>query len=305
MSEHPTCRACGYPLEAHEHSCGRCGGSLVGLDGSPMRVGRGIAPVEFVRGFVSLFAACLTLFTRPEYAGKLKVPFLVNFVVLAIVFFGLFLGCQELISWSFDGDWGWFDWARPSPDSWFAGGLAMLLAAIVMFFLTPVLIETVMGPFLDPLAQATERIHGGNGMRPVDPGFWANAWTGLRGSAQILVVQILVLPLALVLSLTGIGAALAFILAALLNAIVWFEIPESRRGFGLTHRLQVVRRNWPAALGFGMAFQLGLLIPLFNFLILTPATAVAVSTLYLRFEKLPGAPRVRDKANLARTQDRG
>lgn len=265
-----------------------------------MQPGRGLALVEFARGFSTLFTSCLTLFTRPEFAGKLKVPFLVNFIVLGAVFFGLFLGTWELIAWAFQDEWTWWlEWARPSPDSWFAGGVAMLLAAITMFFLTPVLIETVMGPFLDPLAQVIESIQGGPGMRSVDPGAWQGILAGIRSSAQILMVQIFVLPLALVLSLTGVGAIIAFAVAGILNAVVWFEIPEARRGYGLTHRLRLIRRNWPAALGFGMAFQLGLLIPLFNFLLLTPATAVAVSTLYLRFEKVAGKPRVRDKAKLA------
>ena len=53
----------------------------------------------------------------------------------------------------------------------------------------------------------------------------------------------------------------------------------------MRYRRRIVRRNWPRALGFGLAFNLGMLIPVFNFLLLGPATAVAVSTLYFRFEK--------------------
>ena len=46
-----------------------------------------------------------------------------------------------------------------------------------------------------------------------------------------------------------------------------------------------MRKNWARALGFGLAFNVGMLVPFFNILFLGPATAVAVSLLYFRFEK--------------------
>ena len=93
---------------------------------------------------------------------------------------------------------------------------------------------------------------------------------------------------ALLLTLTGVGALLSLVVAAMLNAIVWFDIPLARRGYGLRARLRVLRRNWAAALGFGLAFQLALPLLPFSLLLLTPAATVAVSSLYFRFEK--GSP---------------
>jgi uncharacterized protein involved in cysteine biosynthesis len=77
----------------------------------------------------------------------------------------------------------------------------------------------------------------------------------------------------------------AFLLAAYLNALVWFDIPVSRRGLGMAYRRKIIKKNWARALGFGLGFQLGLFVPFFNLLFLTPATAVAVSELYFKFEK--------------------
>ena len=71
-------------------------------------------------------------------------------------------------------------------------------------------------------------------------------------------------------------------------ATVWFEIPFARRGYGLRHRLRVLRRNWARALGFGFAFQVGMCVPVFNFTLLGPAAAVGVTMLYFHFEKDPG-----------------
>ncbi len=282
MSATTVCSLCGYETDATP--CARCGSSLIDLKGKPLRVGRGFALFDVWRGFWSLFASGLILFNRPEFACKLRAPFLANFLVLGVVFFGLFFGLWELFEWWISGSWGWFEWLRPA-GSWVTGILSMLLAAVTLFLVSPVLIETVMGPFLDPLADVVEKIHGGKEMAPADPGAWKSVVAGVRSSAQILAIQIVILPLCLLLSLTGIGAILAILLAAILNAVVWFDIPLARRGLGLRYRLSVVRKNWPVALGFGLAFQFGLVIPFFNFLILTPAAAVSVSRLYLRFEK--------------------
>ena len=280
------CPACGYPGTAGL-PCDRCHGTIRSPDGRSIQPGRGLAPLDLVRGAWSLVDGGLMLFNRPEFAGKLRAPFLANLVVLAVVFFGLFFGLWELFAWLTGGaDWGWVDWLRPSPDSWIGGFLSFVLASVTVFFVAPVLIETVMGPFLDPIAQVVEQIHGGPGMRPVHDDLWKNAMIGLRSSAQILAIQLVVLPLTLLLSLTGIGAVLAVVLAAFLNAVVWFDIPMARRGFGLRDRLRIVRHNWPLALGFGLGFQAGLLMPVFNILFLTPAAAAAVSVLYLRFEKV-------------------
>ncbi len=142
-----------------------------------------------------------------------------------------------------------------------------------------------MSPFLDPLAAATERAWLGNESKALDAGIWSGLVYSVRIAAQILLIQIaLVIPLFL-LSLTGIGAVLAAFIAAWLNALVWLDIPCSRRGYDLRQRSALMKRNWARAVGFGLAFQLGLFVPVFNILLLTPAAAVAISALYLQFDK--------------------
>ncbi len=151
------------------------------------------------------------------------------------------------------------------------------LAAVTLFMLAPVIIETVTGPFLDPIADATEKWHGGSEMKAVDIGMWKGIVVGVRASAQILAVQLMILIPCLLLSLFGIGAILAIVISAWFNALIWFDIPCGRRGYGLRDRVALIRRNWARSIGFGLAFQVGMLIPIFNFLLLTPAAAVATS----------------------------
>ena len=101
----------------------------------------------------------------------------------------------------------------------------------------------------------------------------------------LLMLQLLLWIPMLLISLTGIGTVIALLVAAWLNALIWFEIPGTRRGYKMRTRSRLLRRNMARALGFGCAFQIGLLIPVFNFLLLTPAAAVGASNLYFRFQK--------------------
>ncbi|MHC4814150.1 MAG: EI24 domain-containing protein [Planctomycetota bacterium] len=273
------CPACGYPLDSD--TCKLCEGSAQEMT-SKARIepGAGFFLFDLVEGFLSPFLAMLQLMTRKEYMGKLKWAVLANLVAFAVV--------SVLIGW---GAYAFFtsmlpDWAL---SSWIGGIMAFLLAVLVVFFLGPVIIESVAAPFLDPIAEATEEIIAGGDMKSVDKGFWKNLLFGLNNAAKILAIQIMVMVPCLILSLIPIinvvAIPVSLLLAAYLNAVVWFEIPVMRRGYSMAYRRQILRNNRARALGFGLGFELGLFVPFFNFLFLTPATAVAVSQLYFRFKK--------------------
>ncbi len=277
------CPACGYPLEASP--CARCGGTVLGsAEGSAIEPGRGFAPTDVIRGFVGFFRGAVVLFHRPEYFGKLKLPMLVNLLVLVAVYLLIVATLWTWFDQLLEIEWGWLEFLRTTA-SWATAVMSFALAMIASFFLAPVVVETVTAPFLDPLAQQTEVLLGGPAMRPIDQSMWRSVSAGVRASAQILIIQVLVLIPCLLLSLTVIGAMVALIVAALLNALVWFDIPFGRRGYGLRERIAVLRLNWARALGFGLAFQVGALLPLFNIFLLTPTAAVATSSLYFHFSK--------------------
>jgi CysZ protein len=216
--------------------------------------------------------------------GKLKWAVLANVVVFAMVL--------ALAWW---GAYAFFDWVLPDEQkgwtwlAWISGFMSFVLTVIVVFFLSPVIFESVAAPFLDPIAEATEEIMVGRDMKSIDRGLWKNLLFGLNNAAKILAIQIMVMVPLLLLSIIPflyiVTIPVAFLLAAYLNALVWFEIPVMRRGYGMAYRRQLLRKNRAYALGFGLGFELGLFVPFFNFLFLTPATAVAVSQLYFRFKK--------------------
>ncbi len=280
------CPACGYPLLAA--SCSRCPGQVrAAQGGGAIKPGNGFFLADLIHGFTIFFRSAFMLIHRKEFVGKLSLPVLANIVALIILFAGIGWSLWEFFAWTFTLDWGWMDWLREGLD-WVDEAVAFILALICVIFLAPVVIETVTAPFLEPLAEASEKMIGGPKMKALDTSLWHAILHGLKASAQILAVQILVLMPCLILAMFGIGTILAVIVSAFFNALVWFELPFTRRGYNLRTRFRVLRHNWPRAMGYGLAFQVGLFIPFFNFLLLTPTATVAASILYFHFEKSPG-----------------
>jgi CysZ protein len=281
------CPWCGYPLVPFDPDtgaaahCDRCVGATASAGRAAASApGPGFFVADFLDGFLSLFRAALQLISRREYRGKLAVAVFVNLVLVVVFFFGLVWGFHAWIG-SVDWSWGWVESAIQI--------LSWPLALVAAWFLSPALIGAGMAPFLDPIAFATEKIVGGEQLRPSEVGLVRGIMGGLNAAVQVLILQIFILIPVLLLALIPvvgwIFVLFGVLFSAYLNALAWFEIPVLRRGYGWRYRRQMVGRNWARALGFGLAFQLGLLMPIFNILFIAPATAVAVSSLYFRFEK--------------------
>ncbi len=266
------CPACGYPSTAT--SCARCGGAVRAWgEGEPIRPRRRAPIVELVEGFVAVPSAALHLLHDKAFVGRLKLPIVVNVAAFALVFVGLFVGARA----GFLALFGTGDVA-----SWLAGAGSLLAALLVTFLFGPLIVEAAVSPFLDGLAEATERAHVGRAMPAIETGVWLAIVHGAKASARVLLAQIFLLVPLLLLSATGIGAIVAFAVSGWLCALVWFDLPCGRRAYTLRERSELLRRNWARAVGFGLAFQAGLLLPVFNVFLLTPTAAVAVSALYFR-----------------------
>lgn len=278
------CPACGYALAADP--CGQCGGCITPPEGhGRVDQRRRFAAFELAHGFVGFWRGALILF-RPEFAGCLRTPILVNLLAFLLCGAGLFFAFLNLFGWAAEGDWGWLEWLKAGG----AAAAAFLLTVLTMLLVAPTLIEALVAPFLDPLAEAAERQMCGPGFRPLGISPWRSAWLGMKASAQTIALSLAVLiPTWLIAVLVPGGFFVAALLSAGLTAVVWFELPFARRGWGLRHRLLVLRRNWARALGFGLAFQLGMTVPVFNILLLTPAAAMGATLLYFHFEKDPNA----------------
>jgi len=241
-----------------------------------------LSGLALVAGFNSLFTAVPVLASRQEYRGTVARAVAANLTLVLIFFIGVVWGFHTLI--------GSFDWS--STWSWIESAVLLLswpLSLLVAWFLAPILINVGISPFIDPIASATERIVAGDQMRSVDIGLLRGLQASFNASVQVLFLQVFILiPILLLALIPLIGfffAGFGMLFSAYLNALVWVEIPVVRRGFGWKYRRKIVRRNWPFALGFGLAFNIGLLIPFFNLFVLGPAAAIATSKLYFQFDK--------------------
>jgi uncharacterized protein involved in cysteine biosynthesis len=242
-------------------------------------------------GFVAVFHGGVLLFTRPEFAGKLRLPVIANVLLVGVAGAALFFAFEHVLS----------GWIGSSGDlfGFFAGALSLLLTLVTLYFVLPPIVETAMGPFLEPIADVVERSMGGPRMEPVRRHLWATIVANVRSAAQVLAVSLAALALVILLSFVLLGPPLGLVLSASSIAVVWFELPFYRRGQDLRHRLAVLRRNWARALGFGVGFQVGALIPVFNVFLLAPAATVAASMLYLRMDKTAPVPRPQAAAGTA------
>ena len=193
----------------------------------------------------TLFYAGLHLFNCREFFGKLKYPVAANLITFLILFAAAWYGAYALFDWLLQAEWGFLEFLRGVVKL----AAPLVLTLVALFLLAPAVIEAVTGPFLDGLADATEKVMAGESIRAVDLGAWRNLLVGLRSTAQILVVQIgILLPcLFLALALPAVGFFMVYGIAAALTALIWFEIPFLRRGQGLRQRIRVPIGSSPTA----------------------------------------------------------
>ncbi len=220
-------------------------------------------------------AVACVLSNRPEFIGKLKLPVAANLVVVTGTAVGLWFAFSALFA-EIAGEGDLL--------GWFTGILAPLLALVSTFFLLPPLVELVLSPFLEPLVDVVEQGMGGEGMQPVQRHLWTNIKDSTHATAQIIVVVTCAWLASLALAIVGL-VPLAFLVSAFANALTWFELPTYRRGYDLRARFALLKHNWAVAVGFGLGFQVGALIPLFNIFLLAPTAAVSAAVLFLRMEK--------------------
>jgi uncharacterized protein involved in cysteine biosynthesis len=252
-----------------------------------MEVGAGFFLFDALDGFRELFGSLVRLLHDRAYFGRLILPVAANIVAVLATTFGFltlllpfFTGLVEQKLWLVT----WLERIGRSIGPTIDTDLA--LATVATMHLAPALLVTVTAPFLDDLATTTEREMCGSAGKHSAGTWWKSVWTGTHTTARLLLWQIAALPVGLLLSLLGLWFWLVALgLSAYLNAMVWFDLPFTRRGYGIDQRVRILRNNWGRALGFGFAFQMALMLPFVN-LMLLPATAIATTRLFYRMGKV-------------------
>ncbi|MEC7582874.1 MAG: EI24 domain-containing protein [Planctomycetota bacterium] len=283
------CGCCGYfgPLAA---GCQRCGGTAQTLTDAPLPLepGRGLPPLDFLRGLRTFGRATGQLMHHRAFVGQLKLPVMANLLAFAsLAAFALLVLLPEFRAW-FAGTWPVLDGFRAANE----GGGPMRLMLVTVGLLWPIWFDVLAGPIAEPLVRTTEGVVGGPAMAatPATRAERSNV-SRVRDRARLFALEVLTLPLVwLLVMLPWIGLPLGVLLISAAAAVIWCETPAARRGLGLRQHLQDLRHNWPRALGFGLGCQLGLAVLPVGMLLLTPSAVVGATVLHFTFDKPQAAP---------------
>jgi len=170
------------------------------------------------------------------------------------------------------------DWLAGPVLDWVAQALGGLLALLLAgWLLVPVLV-TLAAQFAEPVAAAVERRYYPR-LPPAAGGASAVAQlgAGLRLGVRLLVLQLALIPVALLLP--GIGTALAFAIGAWGLGAGLFETAAMRRMGARAARAERRRRQL-SVLGLGALGVLAASVPLLNLLVPTLGIAAATHLLH-------------------------
>jgi CysZ protein len=244
------------------------------------------APLPVTSGLAACLGAFRFLVRRPRTWPYALVPVIVLFllvtgaVALAVVFIR-----PAVVEWlaqsaAFLGRIG------AEAASW----LAALLSAVLGLWLAVGLAPPLSAPALEKIVHLQERELGVPDRREL--GFVSELWIGLR--AQLLALA-LATPLFLALWIIGlllpplavVVLPLKFALASLLIAYDLLDYPLTLRGVPLRERLRLMRRQWRATLGFGLAFSLLFWLPCCAIGLLPIGAAAATRLIWQMAERDP------------------
>jgi len=215
----------------------------------------------------------LRLILRPGLKRYLIVPITINI----LIFSGLiWLGFNqfELLFDRFLPETSWLHYFR-----WVLWPLLALAILLILFYTFTVIANLLAAPFNGILAAKVEQTLTGVAP-PESPDNWvAGVIPGLLSELRKLVYFLIrAIPLLLLFLVPGVQLAAPFLWIAFnawFFALEYLDYPMSNHGMLFKEQMQQLRKTRMAALGFGGAVTLMMLIPILNFLVMPAAVAGA------------------------------
>lgn len=258
--------------------------------------------LDLARGFRLAFQGVAFLARHRSLWRWAILPAAINLVVFAAAFAIFLYFYADLFSFAtsfliLDPPQSWVAWLWVAPLrllAWMVG-LLLILTALVVLFLTFLIIGTaIASPFLDVLSQRVEEIVTGRVSE--DKTTLLGALRNIGGSILLelrklgffVAVQAALILLGLIPFLTPLTVLAATIFTMLFLPMEYASFSMDRRQMPFkTRRALIWRQRW-LMLGFGAAGFLTLLIPLLNFVCL-PALVVGGTLLFLHVEDNSGS----------------
>jgi uncharacterized protein involved in cysteine biosynthesis len=199
-------------------------------------------------------------------------PALASLVVLAgLVVLAWFLVHTWLGDWVASHGW-WSGW------TWIGGVLAVVLAALLAWFLFFPAMNLFAPLFLDPICEEVYRRHTGRELRGrlTASSFARRQWSALVQSLKIIcTTAVIELPLAIFALLTTVGSIVAFPINGWLGGADLLDNPLALKHLTFRERLRFCARYKWATAGLGATAGLAMFVPVLNLLVVAAGTAGA------------------------------
>jgi CysZ protein len=244
--------------------------------------------VSFLSGFTSLFRGPGFLLNRPGSWPYAAVPVLVFALLEGAMVAAGYYWLRPWVETLLPETWGTYGEMLRSG----AGGAAVLLAAVLGWFVAMGLAPALSSPALERLVAAVEEARG------VPPhaalGFVSELFCGFRAFAAALAFAAPILVVLWIVSLVApvlapLTTALKLSVAALSVAWGLFDYPLTLRGVGVRRRLQLLKRHPRPVFGFGAGVLLAFWLPCCGIVLLPVAVVAATDLLWRILEGDPEA----------------
>lgn len=258
---------------------------------APPGIASGSAVQRFLRGARYPFLGLRYLSGRRDLWGWVAIPGAINLVLFVMGVIGALLAAPQVLG---------LIWTRPAEG--LALGLWILTAWLLRLALAAVVgmgVYLVAGllsaPFNEVISERVEQAELGDAGEPWGARVFLRdtAVSMLHSLGSLVAYAGIMLPLLLVNLVPALGSALYLVLSwgvtAFFLAREMLDGVTSRRRMSLLAKLRLVRQHLALMLGFGVAMNVLLWIPLVNFLCL-PIGVVGGTLLYVELERAGLAP---------------
>jgi len=223
-------------------------------------------------GFVSGFSAFLV-------GLKLVLPGGGLFrYALAPIILSMFVATGVAVGAFFAAKYWMVEWLQESWAGWLGGVLAFVLTLVIAYFLFVPVMSMFAPLFIDPICEKVHQRYTGTdliGERSAQQFLKRQLFALVQSIKWLLVVLLIQLPLAISAMLTGVMAAVAVPVSAVIMGADLLDNPLSLRDYNLSRKLAFLKQNfWPAA-GLGTAASLLMLVPGLNLFVPTAGAAAA------------------------------
>lgn len=244
---------------------------------------------NFSRGFFYPFRGLRLLSRYPALLKYIVIPFLINLIIFSsAVYFGLGFFSRTVVQYIPQGE-AWY-WVILYYAAWI---LAVLVTAVLVFFLFTIVGNLIASPFNDLLSERAEEYLLGNRSETVFSwkGFFRDARSTVVNELKKISIFLVGMVLLLLLNLIPVLGQLIYSVAAILFTLFFLVVEYlgyvfSRKNYPFSEQRRYIWRRKFLTLGFGTGVLCILAVPFLQFLCL-PLAVLGATLLWCESSQTP------------------